>query len=114
MKKLEELGISPAPWKHIPADEYTHAGIDDANGNGVGETYQVGGEDETAENANARLIAASPELYECLHEAVVGICHNFECCGPHPEYACNGSKDCFVKRWRAALAKAAGEEVANG
>ena len=66
MKTLEQLGISPAPWKHTPADEWTHAGIDDANGCGVGETYQVAHRDETAETANARLMAATPELYEAL------------------------------------------------
>ena len=68
MKTLEQLGISPAPWKHTPADEYTHAGIDDANGCGVGETYQVARRDETAETANARLIAAAPKLYAACYE----------------------------------------------
>ena len=68
MKTLEQLGISPAPWKHTPADEYTHAGIDDANGHGVGETYQIAGKDETAETANARLIAAAPKLYAACYE----------------------------------------------
>ena len=68
MKKLEQLGISPSPWKHTPADEYTHAGIDDANGHGVGETYEIAGKDETAETANARLIAAAPKLYEACYE----------------------------------------------
>ena len=68
MKTLEELGISPAPWKHTPADEYTHAGIDDANGRGVGETYEIAGKDETAETTNARLIAAAPKLYEACYE----------------------------------------------
>ena len=68
MKTLEQLGISPAPWKHTPADEYTHAGIDDANGDGVGETYQIAGKDETAETANARLIAAAPKLYAACYE----------------------------------------------
>ena len=68
MKKLEQLGISPSPWKHTPADEYTHAGIDDANGRGVGETYEIAGKDETAETANARLIAAAPKLYAACYE----------------------------------------------
>ena len=68
MRTLEQLGISPAPWKHTPADEYTHAGIDDANGRGVGETYEIAGKDETAETANARLIAAAPKLYEACYE----------------------------------------------
>ena len=68
MKTLEQLGISPAPWRHTPADEYTHAGIDDANGRGVGETYEIAGKDETAETANARLIAAAPKLYEACYE----------------------------------------------
>ena len=68
MKTLEQLGISPAPWKHTPADEYTHAGIDDANGDGVGETYQVAGRDETAETANARIMAAAPKLYAACYE----------------------------------------------
>ena len=66
MKTLEQLGISPAPWRHTPADEWTHAGIDDANGCGVGETYQVAGKDETAETANACICAAAPDLYEAL------------------------------------------------
>ena len=68
MKTLEQLGISPSPWKHTPADEYTHAGIDDANGDGVGETYQVAGRDETAETANARIMAAAPKLYAACYE----------------------------------------------
>ena len=68
MKTLEQLGISPSPWKHTPADEYTHAGIDDANGRGVGETYEIAGKDETAETANARLIAAAPKLYAACYE----------------------------------------------
>ena len=68
MKTLEQLGISPAPWKHTPADEFTHAGIDDANGRGVGETYEIAGKDETAETANARLIAAAPKLYASCYE----------------------------------------------
>ena len=68
MKTLEQLGISPAPWRHTPADEWTHAGIDDANGRGVSETSEIAGKDETAETANARLISAAPKLYEACYE----------------------------------------------
>lgn len=65
------------------------------------------------EEENEMLRSVNKELYDCLREAVIEMCHNFECCGPYPEYTCNGSKDCFVKRWRSALARAAGEEVAE-
>ena len=102
MKTLEQLGISPAPWKHTPADEYTHAGIDDANGDGVGETYQVARKDETAETANARLIASSPDLYEALYK----ITKEQECGRDCMKCKNNG---CVIKECKAALAKAAGE-----
>ena len=110
MKTLEQLGISPAPWRHTPADEWTHAGIDDANGCGVGETYQVAGKDETAETANACICAAAPELYKRLREAVVEVCHDCPYCGARPDYKCS-NKNCLglATLWRAALAKAAGE-----
>lgn len=98
MKKLSELKISPAPWKLCRDGEIVH-------GNGYSLTD---GDGCFVLKSDARLIAAAPELYECLREAVIETCHNFKCCGPAPEYACNGSKDCFVKRWRSALNKAKG------
>ena len=99
MKKLEELGISPAPW----------------SGNFCGRVEDADGEFVANSNNTCvgQFVAEAPKLYEFLREAVIETCHNFECCGPYPEYACNGSKDCFVKRWRAALAKATGEAVAE-
>lgn len=99
MKTIEQLGISPAPWKHTPADEWTHAGIDDANGCGVGETYQVPRSDEGTETANACICAAAPELYSALFEMV-------------EMYRDGGSYDYeqeVIKKAKAALAKAAGE-----
>ena len=102
MKTLEQLSISPTPWMHTPADEYTHAGIDDANGDGVGETYQAARKDETAETANARLIAAAPELYEALYK----ITKEQECGQDCMKYTNHG---CVIKECKAALVKAAGE-----
>ena len=54
MKTLEQLGISPAPW--------TKAGdiVDDNEGRVIFNAY------EDDDYANARLIAAAPELYQAL------------------------------------------------
>ena len=54
MKTLEQLGISPAPW--------TKAGdiVDDNEGRVIFNAY------EDDDYANARLIAAAPDLYEAL------------------------------------------------
>ena len=54
MKTLEQLGISPAPW--------TKAGdiVDDNEGLVIFNAY------EDDDYANARLIAAAPDLYEAL------------------------------------------------
>ena len=101
MKTLEQLGVSPYPWKHTPADEWTHAGIDDANGCGVGETYQVAHRDETAETANACICAAAPELYDALYD-VVAYCESTHLV-PSERF---GE---ILAKVKAALAKAAGE-----
>lgn len=104
MKKIEELAVSRAPWKVSPNNDIlvtTKEGYRVAIG--CCERYDGG-------TGNARLIAAAPELYKCLHEAVIEMCHGHACCGE--EYECNGvDYDCLVKRWRAALAKASGEEM---
>ena len=56
MKKLEQLGISQAPW--------TKAGdiVDDNEGRVIFNAY------EDDDYANARLIAAAPKLYEACYE----------------------------------------------
>lgn len=120
MKRLEELGISPAPWSAgtNPAiatlldgrvGKCIYANGDVNNTPYVGFANVVEG-DTISAIRNARLFAAAPELYECLREAVVEMCHGHACCGE--DYECNGvDRDCFVRRWRAALAKAAGEEA---
>lgn len=129
MKKLEELGISPVPWKaginpHIATilDGYEgkciYANGDVNNTPYVGFANVVNGDTASAIR-NARLIAAAPELYDCLREAIVEHCYNCE--HSHDGYhhrvdgeQCQRGGDCLVKEWRKALAKAAGEEENNG
>ena len=102
MKKLEELGISPTPWN---AQHNGMAGI----------SYVVSDAREikicNACKPNALIIKAAPEMYECLREAVVEVCHECPHCGQYPSYECNDKAcQCFPNKWRAVLAKAAGEE----
>lgn len=117
MKKLEELGISPAPWRKV-YDEY---GDEEAQ-------YQVAVADARFPvgavtlsgnycEADAMLIAASPELYTSLHDAVEEKCTE---CHQINDYESDIGvewqmcKGCQVKKWRDALAKASGEETSNG
>lgn len=94
MKTLEQLGISPAPWRQV------------ANGYG---TLDVLGSDDSLvvayenpidnnDQENRRLIAAAPELYAALFEMV-------------EMYRDGGSYDYeqdVIKMAKAALAKAGG------
>lgn len=111
MKKLEELGISPAPWRYIgyhnhKSGVYIHLGeVKFADKRKL--CYDIS-------QPNARLIAAAPELYECLREAVIEMCHNcLSCKGKRNADKCSLKEDegkCFIQKWRKVLAKAAGEE----
>ena len=102
MKKLEELGASPAPWE---IDDPWTGDIICHLKNGI--EYQVAtpyihSDEET--DANARLIAAAPEMYECLREAV-----EYHCQDRCPAHGCGCNKDCLFYKWRDAIAKASGE-----
>lgn len=96
MKRVGQLGISVVPWRSMIRP--IHA-IRDANGDVVCETNIVSVED-------TRLIAAAPELYECLHEAVIRKC---SCCTTDDDGGCD-FEECFVNKWRKALEKAGGAE----
>ena len=102
MKKLEELGISPSPWK-IGSDSGGWIIVKDAKG-----IYSAipDGDEETEAIANAHLIAAAPELYYALQSLVEYIDRE---CIPCCETACE-----LMYYAHNALAKASGEsEVAD-
>ena len=98
MKKLSELDISPAPWKH----DYEYVSDDmvfDSQGNIVADARS---------RDDARLCSAAPELYEALleiYEDFEPVC-NCECHGCKHEPGCNK----WAAKARAALEKAGGAE----
>lgn len=118
MKKLEELGVSPAPWK-IDNGSDGWSIVRDAKG-----MYAAtpDGDEETEAVSNSRLIAAAPELYDALQQimqcwgASVFDEGGMACDTPlYCKHAGCGHKTCPVfLRAKDALAKAAGEEVADG
>lgn len=107
MKKIEELGISPAPWQIITVNGRLHSV--------EASPRFIGGLISTptvcslrkVRRADARLIAAAPRMYKLLYEATVEYCHD---CEAYIKGKCVSKKgSCFVQEWRAALAEAAGE-----
>lgn len=64
MKTIEELGISPAPWK-ADIGVYSFWVDDNAEGS-VCMKDCTSMNDRDIDRRNARLIAAAPELYEAL------------------------------------------------
>lgn len=100
MKRIEELGISPAPWKVIdpPDDSLTVEAPDGCS------VCFMGGVIETP--ANARLVAAAPKLYQALYD-LIGIVRN-----RLPKQPTIDEIEA-VRNAEKALAEAAGEEVAK-
>lgn len=91
MRTIDELGISPTPWKRM--DNHPLIVL-----NGINLPLVSGIKPE-----DARLFAAAPELYECLREA---ICQTCLYCKYKKCNECN-----IVNKWKDAIAKANGEEV---
>ena len=121
MKTLEQLGISPTPWKQGEWDPYREDSIIFCNyhrKNGTPSSRIIASCNAAFSSEQARidahLIAAAPDLYEALREAIIEMCHDCPNCGAYPKYACKDQDcKCFPAKWRAALAKAAGESEAR-
>lgn len=96
MKTLEQLGISPTPWK-VSGSGKTNGCIVDAEG-----IICASGAPHGYPSANARLIAASPELYEALYDVVA------YCEATHLVPSERFGK--VLAKVKAALAKAGGAE----
>ena len=104
MKTIEELGISPWPWKLFGEHMVCYK-----NGmcvcNDEGDFHTV---------SDARLTAAAPDLYKCLYDAIIVICRMCPHCSVHQGYECNEPKrKCCANVWRKVLADAAGGKNRN-
>lgn len=96
-KRLEELGVSPAPWKK----EKTHW-VADAHGNAVADCYR-NNENVAEVEADAALIAAAPSLYEALSAML-------SCAEKNAPYLDMSHMDIAMDMARKAIRKAGGEE----
>ena len=93
---------TPGQWKVSPTEIQTVIGCDHVVAKAL---YWSGSENVTEVVANARLIAASPDLLECLEEAIRGIEWWVEM---YPEMDSEADYEFLIKA-RAAIAKAKGE-----
>ena len=101
MKTLDQLGISPAPWKYIgyhyhKNGEYIH----------VGEVRAKCGKRKVVVDIaqpDARLIAAAPELYEALAALL-------NCAEKEAPFTTESGMSIAMDMARKAIAKAGGEK----
>ena len=117
MKTIEELGISPAPWNVSVEDKRDYRLFSVEADNGAGITCFDCCEEQFDNHegfANASLIAAAPDLYKCLHDAIMAICRMCPHCSVHQSYECNEPKrKCCANVWRKVLSDAAEGKARN-
>ena len=113
MKPLEELGISPAPWRQDERVPFCEDNVILCEYHGEGGHRRIRRvahcNDKFSEEQariDARLIAAAPELYEALRLCVGEMC---KCCKEHADRPCVDMCEA-VRMARAALEKAGGRE----
>lgn len=110
MKNLEQLGVSPAPWTaETFANDPSSDGRDikDALGYALANTQPISGKSI----ADARLIAAAPDLYEALRKLVI-VCaeRGYKDGGTAPCYESEHKLYRAIWEAEATLAKAGGAE----
>ncbi len=109
MKTLEQLGISPAPWTKR-GDCSVYGEILAADNTSVVEyDWSSIPAAEVADEPNARLIAAAPELYEALRLCVGEMCKFCKDTEIGKRLPCENGCEVF-RMARAALEKAGGAE----
>ena len=101
LKRIDELGISPWPWSAEIGDDDRFV-IRDSEGYEIAQAFSVG--------YDSTIMSATPELYECLREAVEFIESHADSLGDNED----GDVARMVWGCNNALAKAAGEEVTHG
>lgn len=101
MKTIEELDISPAPWK--PAIGVYSFWVDDNAGELVCMKDSTSMNDRNIGKRNARLIAAAPELYEALAALL-------NCSEKEAPFTKESGMSIAMAMARRAIEKAGGEE----
>ena len=103
MKTLEQLGISPAPWS---VDSHNNIRTDDGHTLSATIVSNAYGHDRTKNDA--RLIAASPKLYEKAYEVADNL--RIHLAVPTQTITMNRDEvEAMARELEYALARAAGE-----
>lgn len=115
-------GFTPGPWhqshcKNDDGETYSTKVYDHKHVIAVVDWYPIdmgNGRIATSREANARLIAAAPDMYEALKEALPELEESLRECGHDPSVGINASHLIrTIENVEAALAKAEGKEVSN-
>lgn len=117
MKRIDELGISPWPWRSYYEDycdgrifyveASNGAGITDYDCNEEQFTYEAG-------YANAHIVSASPDMYKTEYDLVDVIERLMNGWAGTCDTPTQDEVVAALEAAKNALAKAAGEEVAHG
>ena len=99
--------FTPGPWEVVSDPCHYHTLTEVVAGcrdDGTSMVVEVGGDASIPElEANARLIASSPVMYEALREAVLQIEYL------HDKFQETGTGNAVLAKLKAALAKSGGE-----